>query len=258
MEAQVRRTSEPTLIASVQRALRLLEVVGEHPGGITAKCLARDTGLALSTTYHLLRTLVHEGYLVKLDDGAFIVGEQVTGLHDSAQAQQLRAKIRGVMVELREDLNAAIYLARYQDGEVQVDEIVDSPRTPRVDAWVDFRQAAHATAVGKCLLAGLSKGERADHFRRHPPEDLTPRTITGVRELVERPPSELVADTEEYSLGTACLAARVQCATSPVTLAISFPAHKLATTGDYLRPLSAAADEISRALALAGDRVCWN
>lgn len=252
------RGSEPTLIASVQRALRLLEVVGQHPGGITAKCLARSTGLALPTTYHLLRTLAHEGYLEKLDDGAFIVGHQVAGLHDAARAQQLCSRIRGVMTELREDLNAAIYLARYHDGEVSVDEIVDSPRTPRVDAWVDFREAAHATAVGKCLLSGLSKDERTDHFRRYPPEDLTPRTITGLRELVERPAPALVTDTEEYSLGTACLAAPVRGAESPVTLAISFPARKLATTGGYISPLRAAADQISRALAMAGHYPSWN
>ncbi|MEB3368083.1 IclR family transcriptional regulator [Saccharopolyspora mangrovi] len=252
------RSGEPTLIASVQRALRLLEVVGQHPGGITAKCLARNTGLALPTTYHLLRTLVHEGYLAKLDDGAFIVGDQVAGLHDAAQAQQLRSRIRGVMTELREDLNAAIYLARYHEGEVVVDAIVDSPRTPRVDAWVDFREAAHATAVGKCLLSGLSKDERTDHFRRYPPEDLTPRTITGLRELVERPTPALVTDTEEYSLGTACLAAPVEGSDSPATLALSFPARKLAATGDYVRPLRAAADEISRVLAVAGEYPNWN
>ncbi|GAB3684207.1 IclR family transcriptional regulator [Saccharopolyspora tripterygii] len=252
------RGSEPTLIASVQRALRLLEVVGEHPGGVTAKCLARSTGLALPTTYHLLRTLVHEGYLAKLDDGAFIVGEQVTGLHDAALVQQVRGRIRGVMVELRDDLRAAIYLARYRDGEVQVDEIVDSPRTPRVDAWVDFREAAHATAVGKCLLSGLSEDERADHFSRYPPENLTPRTVTGLRELVGRPEQSLVTDTEEYSLGTACLAARVQCSGSPVTLAISFPARRLAATGEYVPPLRSAAGEIARALALAGGQSAWN
>ncbi|WP_406688756.1 IclR family transcriptional regulator [Saccharopolyspora sp. ID03-671] len=252
------RGSEPTLIASVQRALRLLEVVGQHPSGITAKCLARNTGLALPTTYHLLRTLVHEGYLTKLDDGAFIVGEQVAGLHDAAQAQQLRSTIRSTMIELREDLSAATYLARYDDGEVLVDEIVDSPRTPRVDAWVDFRQAAHATAVGKCLLSGLSKDERTDHFRRHPPEGLTPRTITGLRDLVEAPRSALVTDTEEYSLGTACLAAPIRVADLPVTLAISFPARKLATTRDYVRPLRAAAERISRSLAVAGNYPSWN
>ncbi|MBB5155032.1 IclR family transcriptional regulator [Saccharopolyspora phatthalungensis] len=244
---------EPTLITSVQRALRLLEAVGEHPGGTTAKYLARRTGLALPTTYHLLRTLVHEGYLQKLDDGAFIVGSQVSGLHVAAQGHGLRSRVRDVMAVLREDLNAATYLARYHEGEVEVAEIVDSPRSPRVDTWVDFRQVAHATALGKCLLLGLSKDERAEHFDRYPPADLTPRTITRIRDLVNGPDRPVVSDSEEYSLGIACLAAPVLGAQCPMTLAISFPARKLAATKVYVAPLRAAAGEISRSLVMARD-----
>jgi hypothetical protein len=64
----------PTLITSVQRAFRLLEVVSAHENGAPAKQLARETGLPLATAYHLLRTLVHDGYVRKLDDGGFILG----------------------------------------------------------------------------------------------------------------------------------------------------------------------------------------
>lgn len=247
------RGGGPTLIASVQRALRLLEAVGECGGGATAKTLARRTGFALPTTYHLLRTLVHEGYLEKLDDGAFIIGRQVAGLHDAARGQALRSRVRTVMVSLREDLNAAVYLARYHEGEVEIAEIVDSPRTPRVDTWADFRQAAHATAIGKCLLSGLSEEQRADHFERYPPADLTPRTITRIRDLVNGPVRPVVTDSEEYSLGIACLAAPVSGAGGPATLAISFPVHKLAATKSYVEPLCAAAGEVSRTLAAAGE-----
>ncbi len=41
--------------------------------GAPAKQLARETGLALPTAYHLLRTLVHEGYL-RRDKGLFFLG----------------------------------------------------------------------------------------------------------------------------------------------------------------------------------------
>ncbi len=64
----------PTLIGSVQHALRLLEAVGAHHGGAPAKQLARETGLPLATAYHLLRTLVHEGYL-RRQQGVFVLGE---------------------------------------------------------------------------------------------------------------------------------------------------------------------------------------
>nr|WP_281377584.1 IclR family transcriptional regulator [Saccharopolyspora hordei] len=240
------------MITSVQRALRLLEAVSEESGGTTAKNLSRRTGIALPTTYHLLRTLVHEGYLEKLDDGAFILGDQVAELHTAARGQGLRSRVRSVMVDLRDALNAAVYLAHYREGEVVVTDIVDSPRTPRVDTWADFRETAHATAIGKCLLSGLSRDERLDHFDRYPPADLTPRTITRIHDLIDGPDHPVVTDSEEYSLGTACMAAPVSGAGVPTTLAISFPARKLTAHASFGTPLRTAADEIARTFAVAG------
>ncbi len=72
------RVPGATLIGSVQRAMRLLETVAGHEHGAPAKQLARETGLALPTTYHLLRTLVHEGYL-RRDRGLFFLGRRPSG-----------------------------------------------------------------------------------------------------------------------------------------------------------------------------------
>ncbi|ANW19293.1 helix-turn-helix domain-containing protein [Streptomyces clavuligerus] len=66
----------PTLIGSVQRALRLLEATATHPDGAPAKQLAREAGIPLPTAYHLLRTLAHEGYL-RRENGVFVIGGAV-------------------------------------------------------------------------------------------------------------------------------------------------------------------------------------
>ncbi|WP_308402384.1 helix-turn-helix domain-containing protein [Streptomyces sp. TBY4] len=65
----------PTLIGSVQRALRLVEAMYAE-GGATAKRLSRLTGIPLPTVYHLLRTLSHEGY-VQREGGAFRLSEHL-------------------------------------------------------------------------------------------------------------------------------------------------------------------------------------
>ncbi|MFD3546645.1 helix-turn-helix domain-containing protein [Streptomyces sp. NPDC058655] len=69
------KASTPTLIGSVQRALRLVEAMYAE-GGATAKRLARVTGIPLPTVYHLLRTLSHEGY-VKREGGAFRLADDL-------------------------------------------------------------------------------------------------------------------------------------------------------------------------------------
>lgn len=68
-------TTAPTLIGSVQRALRLVEAMYAE-GGVTAKRLARITGIPLPTVYHLLRTLSHEGY-VQREGGAFRLADDL-------------------------------------------------------------------------------------------------------------------------------------------------------------------------------------
>ncbi|MFI5763018.1 helix-turn-helix domain-containing protein [Streptomyces sp. NPDC051563] len=65
----------PTLIGSVQRALRLVEAMYAE-GGATAKRLARVTGIPLPTVYHLLRTLSHEGY-VQREGGSFRLADDL-------------------------------------------------------------------------------------------------------------------------------------------------------------------------------------
>lgn len=68
-------TTAPTLIGSVQRALRLVEAMYAE-GGATAKRLARVTGIPLPTVYHLLRTLSHEGY-VQREGGSFRLSDDL-------------------------------------------------------------------------------------------------------------------------------------------------------------------------------------
>lgn len=78
----------PTLITSVQRAFRLMEAVGAHEGGAPAKQLARETQLPLATTYHLLRTLAHDGYIRKLEDGGFVLGDKLDTLHAGGRGRR--------------------------------------------------------------------------------------------------------------------------------------------------------------------------
>lgn len=242
----------PTLIASVQRALRLLEAVGSRTGPVSAKVLARGSGLPLPTTYHLLRTLVFEGYLRKLPDG-YILGDQLAALDGGGPARTAVGRARPVLRALRDELRGAAYLALLRDGEIVLVDIVDGPAVPRVDLWVGFSEAGHATALGKCVLSCLDGAGRAEYLSRHPLADLTPRTVTDPRTLLRTLPSggDLVADCEEYSLGTACVAVPVRAPGTVGAVAVSVPAHRLAPLRTEQAPLRRAAGRVSRALATA-------
>jgi DNA-binding IclR family transcriptional regulator len=199
----------PTLIQSVQRALRIIEVVAEHDGRARAKEVSRAAGLPLATTYHLLRTCAHEGWLQRLDDGSYVLGHRIDVVRSQGTAARGIAHARPALEWLRDELGGAVYLARYVDGEIVVAEIVDSVRAPRIDLWVGVHDAGHATALGKCILGQLATSDQDDYLTRHPLHDLTPRTTIDRRRLLLPTPREVAVDDGEYALGVCCLAAAV-------------------------------------------------
>ena len=243
--------AEPTLINSVRRALNLVDAVGASERPVPAKVLARLTDQHLSTTYHLLRTLVHERYLRREGDG-YVLGDRIMALGQPASRNLVIARVRPLLQALRDELKAAAYLSLYDDGEIRVVDIADSPDTPRVDLWVGFHDAGHACALGKAVLGGLNDAARADYLSRHDLPDLTRHTITDRASLLREigAGAALAVDRQEYSVGTACVAASFAAPGVVGAVAVSVPAHRLGQVigrGDALARTARLAS-----LALAG------
>ncbi|SFN20440.1 transcriptional regulator, IclR family [Streptomyces sp. cf124] len=224
-------TNSGTLIGSVQRAMRLLEAVAEREHGAPAKQLARDAGLALPTAYHLLRTLVHEGYL-RREKGLFFLGGAAERLSSSGAQQKRRSTVSEALAHWRDALGVPVYFAIYRDGEIEVMCVADSANTPAVEEWADFRETGHAHAIGQCLLSQLSDEARRDHLDRYPVQSLTPYTVrdeeTLLRRLGRLGRMEPVVEQQEYALGTVCAAIPITAGTTAGTLAISLPSHQAA------------------------------
>lgn len=212
-----------TLIRSVSRALHLLDVVGSASRPVPAKTLARRAGVPLPTTYHLLRTLVHEGYLRRTADG-YVLGDRIDAL-SAGTPGRWAARSHEVLQHLHDEVGAAAYLSVLEDGEVRLCDVVDSPEAPRVDLWVGFHDAAHATALGKAVLSTLPAQERREYVATHELVDLTRRTVTDMevflRQLEQQ--SDVALDREEYALGTACVAVPVPSQTLRAAVAVSVP-----------------------------------
>ncbi|MFI7297606.1 IclR family transcriptional regulator [Streptomyces sp. NPDC050121] len=217
-----------TLIGSVQRAMRLLETVAEHEYGAPAKQLARETGLALPTAYHLLRTLVHEGYL-RRDKGLFFLGEAAERLGSSGAAQKRRSTVADTLAQWRDSIGVPVYYARYRNGEIEIMCVSDTPGNPAVEEWADFRETGHAHAIGQCLLSQLDEDARRDHLDRYPAQSITPYTVrdnhTLLRRLERTRRMEPVVERQEYALGTVCAAIPITVGTTAATMAISLPSH---------------------------------
>jgi len=244
----------PTLISSVQRAVRLLDEVGGSSGPVTAKVLASRADLPLPTTYHLLRTLVYEGYLERLDHG-YVLGSRFDALVDRQLGQLIPTRARPILRALHDTLGMATYLGFFDEdnGEIGVTDVIDSPRSPRVDLWVPMHEGAHATALGKAILGGLPAAQRDEYVATHPLVDLTAHTVTDMQTLSERiGPQGRAIDREEYCLGVACMANSVEVDGRVGAVCVSFPMRQLPTASkpDSTDAIAQAARRLGLALSL--------
>ncbi|HEX5598486.1 MAG TPA: helix-turn-helix domain-containing protein [Micromonosporaceae bacterium] len=174
--------AEPSdLIRSVSRALRVLEAVGRAPKGLTVKQIARRCELTVATTYHLVRTLAYEGYVIRREDGTYIVGLQVANRY-----RELVAAFRGP-AEVGEALRRAAIetgyshlLGRFVNGQVTITAVAEGTRSPCEDLVPGFVEGPHANAIGKALLATLTPEQRYRYLREYGMRQYTPATVTSV------------------------------------------------------------------------------
>lgn len=215
-----------TLIQSVSRALKLLDAVGDSARPLPAKSLARAVGVPLPTAYHLLRTLVHEGYLRREEEG-YVLGDRIGAL--AAGPAIAPAHAHRVLEHLRDELHAPAYLSVLDDGEIRLADVADSRATPRVDLWVGFHDASHATALGKAVLSTLPQSRRREYVETHELVDLTRNTVTDTRVLLHEldESTDFALDREEYAVGTACVAVPVPSTAFSAAVAVSVPVQQL-------------------------------
>ncbi|MPZ71610.1 MAG: helix-turn-helix domain-containing protein [Nitriliruptorales bacterium] len=242
------------LIQSVSRALRILEVVGAAPHGLSPKAVARRCGLKLSTTYHLLRTLGYEGYLFRRDDGDYVLGLEIADRFRELHVALSRPpKVEAVLRAIAQNTTHTAYLARFAAGRITITEVMEAPQSPRVEDLIPgFDEGAHATALGKALLSTLPVKTRREYLADTGMRRFTSATIDEVDALeIELSHSRKGAFTEvaQYREGIACAALLVATglADDPWwAIGLSAPVESFARHGDQLvAALRSGADDLA-------------
>ncbi|MEV0988529.1 IclR family transcriptional regulator C-terminal domain-containing protein [Streptomyces sp. NPDC049949] len=230
---------------AVHRALRVLEIVNRYSGGVSLAQIARETRLPQLVLARVMEQLVRANLAAPAAPGAYIAGRAL--LLTEAASGDGHGHVQETLAWVRDAVGAAVYVARYTDGEVCITQYADGPATPLVDEWVDFRAAAHASAVGKALLAQLGCDGRKDHLSRHRAARFTAHTITRqdelFRQLDTRRPGAPLLDLQEYAMGTVCAAVPITSGPNAECLALSIPApdpHRLVQAARILQSEAAA------------------
>jgi len=184
----------PRPIASVARALALLDELAASETGLGVNELARRIGVNPSTASRLLATLESGGMVQRAGQGPYRLGLQLVTLADRVLSRlDLQTLARPVLLDLMQSTGETATLSVPSEREAITVDSIPSRSSVVSMARLGRPSISHATAVGKVMLAfggGPLPAER-DLVA------LTDRTITDRRRLAAE-----VAEVRERGYGT--------------------------------------------------------
>ncbi|MEV6896459.1 IclR family transcriptional regulator [Amycolatopsis sp. NPDC051372] len=234
-------------------ASRVAAILGAfRPGDDTVGVseLARRTGLAKTTVHRLTRHLCDTG-LLEPDGTALRLGLRLFEIGQLAiRRRGLVEAARPSLADLREATRNTVHLAVLEGTEVVYLDVLRGPDAPDVPCRIGGRFPAHATGVGKAILAFSPEPLVARVIDAGLPL-ISRRTITApglLRRQLTRIHAEGVAfEREESGVG-------VVCAVSPLLDAAGTAVAAISITGWATRMRTERVAPAVRTVALALSR----
>ncbi len=167
-------------IESVDRALRLLRMFSATRELRLSD--ARDAlGVGQSTAHRLMAMLVHHGF-VDQDPASRVyrAGPALVEIGLSVVNQMdLRAVARPVLQWLAENTGETVHLGSLEGSQVRFLDVIESDRALRVSGRVGRTLPAHATSLGKAMLAQLPDDQIAQRYPDEVLGQVTTKTMTS-------------------------------------------------------------------------------
>jgi len=202
-------------VQSVSRAFTLLELLGQSNNGRSISELSGASGLPLGTTHRLLNTLTQLGY-VEQDSETRLYGLGLRFLHLRGQVIRrlgLAERAMPQMKALMRRVNETVHLAVLDKGEVLYIDRVEGMQTVGMFTQIGKRGPAHATALGKSMLAFLPDNVWRSVVADRGLPRLSATTITTVAVFE----NELAAIRQRgYAIDNSEAGEPVRCVASPI------------------------------------------
>lgn len=213
-------------VQSIERAFAIAEEVARNREGIGLAELSKRVGLHNSTTFHLVKTMVQLGYVSQLADSRkYRIGRRMFTLAAGAMDE---IELVSVATPVLEKLTAATgeyshFAIRSGEQIVVVAKTAGTGIFQMVDRTGAVRPA-HATALGKVLLAALSPSQLERYLASCELHKFTAKTISEkdalLREIEEVRRKGLAFDDGEFDPEARCVAVPVRDFTGRVAGAI--------------------------------------
>jgi IclR family transcriptional regulator, KDG regulon repressor len=248
--------SDESPVASIDRALRILALIGGASRGLSLDELAAELDIPKSSLHRILAALKFRQFVAQPEPGGvYFLGTELLAtafrFHDMLD---VRALVHPLLLRLTAELNETTHMGVLDGAEIVYQDKIEAGHTIKLSSVIGGRNPAHATGIGKALLAWTYPTDEAIKAWAAQWEPLprpTKRTVKSAAQLA----GELAAVREQgYALDIEENEVDVRCAAVPIFLGKAVPAaavsvtllgaraepRRLAELGEYLR--GAAAD----------------
>ena len=172
---------------SLERGLRILEMIGQRRNGLSNKEVSDELGLATSSCSYVLGRLEREGFLVRDPaTGRYEIGLKVLAISRAALRRfDFRRVAEPVLVALRDNTGLDAVVGVLDKNRVMVINRISGGEFPDADVDTGTEYLAYATAIGKLLLAHLPQEHVRELFGESGLPAITPKTITSMAALLK-------------------------------------------------------------------------
>ncbi|MBM7459089.1 IclR family transcriptional regulator domain-containing protein [Rhodococcus coprophilus] len=256
-DARANPVAPTDYVQSLARGLSVLKAFGAERPRQSLSDVARTTGLTRATARRFLLTLVELGY-VRTDGSQFWLTPRVLELgYTYLSALSLPDVARPHLESLAEQVEESTSVSVLDGDDVVYIARVPVRRIMTVSITLGTRFPAHATSMGRVLLAGLEPEELEKYLARAELTRMTSRTLTTIDDLrteIEKVRTDGYAIVDqELEEGLRSLAAPIRDESGAVVASMNISTHAGRypddTVHDVLVPaLISTADAISRDL----------
>lgn len=150
-------------LQTVERAIAFLEYVATAKTPPSVRDVSRDLELNITTTYHLLRTLVAQDYVKRREEGGLELGDRVAIIaRNFRQTKSLEQDLADVVQVMAAATLETSFLSLRDGDSVVLKVLIEGSQRLRVAGlYVGLKGQEYRRASGKAVLAFLEESQRA-------------------------------------------------------------------------------------------------
>lgn len=248
------RQSNAAPVGVLTKVLSIFELLDQSSGALPLRAIAERTGFNKSTTYRFLAHLEKAGYLVRDDQGGYLLGPHLVRLGSGSKYQlTIRSVSRPTLELLWRDCGETVNLGVLDGREILYLDVLESAHNFRLVSQIGSRRPLHCTGLGKVILSCQSPDVRDELIGSIHLEKITSHSIIRKSALMDElsriQRRGYAVDNEEAVLGARCVAVPIWDSSNCVVAGISVSGPVTRMTKTRTTEIAAALKEASAAIS---------